>query len=57
MNGYKVEDRDKLDSWLDRLDGIRSLMENAQEEYGQELDAFEEEYGLSMREWYEERHV
>ncbi len=39
------------------LDNIRTLMENAQEEYRQELEAFEAEFGPELREEYEERYV
>ena len=48
---------EQLESWYRRLDKIRHLMQNAQEEYGQELEAFEEECGAALREQYEERYV
>lgn len=39
------------------LDPIRTLMQNAQEEYGQYLDEYEEQFGSDAREEYEERYV
>lgn len=39
------------------LDPIRRLMQNAQEEYGQYLAEYEELFGETAREIYEERYV
>lgn len=52
-----MSDEEKLMYWYRTLDSIRSLMENAQDEYAQELDAFEKEFGFELREQYEERHI
>lgn len=53
-----MSDEEKLMHWYRSLDSIRSLMENAQDEYAQdeyaqELDAFEKEFGFELREQYE----
>lgn len=40
-----------------QLDSIRILKENAEEEYGQYLRAYEEDFGAKARELYEEAYV
>lgn len=51
------KEEETLHSWYRQLDSIRSMMENAQEEYGQYLEEFEAQCGTKEREKYEEEHL
>lgn len=51
------EQAEAYEAFIDRLDSLRHTAQNASDEYGQELRAFEEEFGEEERERYEEKYV